>query len=153
MIRLKQKIQKSGRLQKQHSHNDRSHITDHKGVKLLAAEGMAAYFHFFDDPFWLNNPSDKDARQERNGRHQEAVADVIHQIQKLCRLSVRKLQFKIEHIVAEADEGGSSQGQNADEQAHFFACLVEQFHTVGNECFHNGNAGGQCCKRRSVLQR
>ena len=58
----------TGRLQKQHSHDDRSHIPDHKGIHFFALKGMSAGFHFLTDHVGLMiQPTKMQVRREMNG--------------------------------------------------------------------------------------
>ena len=82
---------------------------------------MAAGFHFLADPLWSYNPAYKYAGQQRDKRHQEAVADIIHKIQKLSSRSIRQLQFKVKDIISQTDQDGSGCRDKADYQAHFFS--------------------------------
>ena len=70
---------------------------------------LPVLFHFADDPVWLYDPADQDAREQRDERHQEAVADIVHQIQELSSRSVRQLQLKVEYVVAKADHDSRDQ--------------------------------------------
>ena len=64
----------------QHSHDDRSHIPDHKGIHFFALKGMSAGFHFLADPRRPDDPAYKDAGEEGNEWHEKAVADIVHDV-------------------------------------------------------------------------
>ena len=104
---------------------------------------LAVFCYLVGDPFRSDDPADQDTSQQGNEWHQETVADIIHQVQKLGGGAVGQRQLKIEDIVAKTDQHGSDQGVDADDRAHAFAGFVEQFHAVGNQGLHNGYAGGQ----------
>ena len=44
---------------------------------------FAVLFDLVDDPVRFYDPADQDAREQGDERHQEAVADIVHQIQNL----------------------------------------------------------------------
>ena len=77
-----------GGLEKQDGHHDRSDVTDHKGVKGLAAEGVAAGLHFLNNPLGLDDPAHQYAGEQRDKGHEETVADIVHQVQQLGGLSI-----------------------------------------------------------------
>ena len=77
---------------------------DIESVKLFPFEMFAVSFYFANDPVRADNPSDQDTCQQGNKRHQKAVADIIHYIQKLSHRAVRKFQLEIQLIVTETDQ-------------------------------------------------
>ena len=107
---------------------------------------LAVFRYLVGDPFRSDDPTDQDAGQQGNERHQEAVADIIHQIQKLGSGAIGQRQFKIENVIAQTDQHCGDERVDADDCAHAFAGLVEQLHAVGNQGLHNRYAGSQCSK-------
>lgn len=75
--------QNPSRLQKQDKHHHRRDIADHDHIDLLAPEGMPAAFHFLDDKGRSRDPADEDGGQKRDKRHHDAVADIVHHVEKL----------------------------------------------------------------------
>ena len=61
---------------------------------------MSSVFDFLDDPGGADHPADQDGRQHGDEGHHKAVADVIHEVQKLSDAAGRKLNFYIEKAVA-----------------------------------------------------
>ena len=104
----------SGGLQEEDSHHDRGDEPYHKAVKLFAGKSMAACFHLIHNPLRLQHPAHEDAGQQGDEGHQEAVADIIHQIKKLRGLTVGQRHFKIEQVIAQADHSGGSGGKQRD---------------------------------------
>ena len=107
---------------------------------------MSAGFHFLADPRRPDDPAYKDAGEEGNEWHEKAVADIVHQIQKLGGCSVWQLHFKVEYVIAHTDDHGGCRREQCDHKAGFFSCGVENLHTVCNQCFQNGYRGGKSRK-------
>ena len=76
----------------------------------------------------------------------EGIADVIHYVQQLSHRTVRQRQLEIQHIVTQADQRRRGRRECTDDQAHPLPCGMEKRHAAGNQCLHNGYAGGQGCK-------
>lgn len=140
-------ICESGGYKKQDQHYDRHDIADHEAVQTGTFEMLAVSFYFTDDPVRSDHPADQNTGQQRNKRHQEAVADVVHDIKKLPDGTIWKFQFEIQFVVSETDQDSSDQRINTDSTAHFFTRFMVKFHTVSNQSFHDGNAG---CQRRKT---
>ena len=104
---------------------------------------FAVLFDLVDDPVRFYDPADQDAREQGDERHQEAVADIVHQIQNLSGRSVRQFQFKVEYVVAKADHDGRDKRINSDQRAHLLTRLMKQLHAVRYERLHDGYTGGQ----------
>ena len=65
---------------------------------------LAVFRYLVGDPFRSDDPTDQNTGQQGDKWHQEAVADVIHQIQKLCGCAVWQCQVKVQHVVAQTDQ-------------------------------------------------
>ena len=102
-------ICESGGYKKQDQHYDRHDIADHETVQTGAPEGFSVSFHFTDDPVRSDHPADQNTGQEGDERHQEAVAEIVHNIEQLCDGSVWKLQLKIKLVVTKTDQYGSNE--------------------------------------------
>ena len=57
-----------------------------------------------------------------------------------------KFQFKVQLVISKADYYSCDQRIDTDSPTHFFTWFVIKFHAVGNQSFHNGDAGGKCSK-------
>lgn len=140
-------ICESGGYKKQDQHYDRHDIADHETVQTGTFEMLAISFYLSDDPVRSDYPADQNTGQQRNKRHQEAVADVVHDIKKLSDGTIWKAKFEVQFVVSETDQNCGDQRINTDSTAHFFARFMVKFHTVSNQSFHDGNAG---CQRRKA---
>ena len=98
-------ICESGGYKEQDQHYDRHDIADHEAVQTGTFEMLAISFYFSDDPVRSDYPADQNTGQQRNKRHQEAVADVIHDIKKLSgREPFGSAKFEVQFVVAETDQ-------------------------------------------------
>ena len=132
-----QEVPEAGGGQEQDQHDHGHHIAHHHAIQLGPAEMLAVFLHLIDDP------ADQDAGEETDKGHQEAVADVVHHVQKLSGAAVGQGQLEVEHVVAKADGHGGHQRIDAHHGAHFLAALVEDLHAVCHQRFHDGYAAGQ----------
>lgn len=101
-------IQYPRRRKEEDEHDHRHYILDHDPVEALEAELASAVLDFFDDPIRADNPADQDRGQHRDEGHHEAVADVVHQVQKLADTAVGQRELNIELAVAQRDDDRSS---------------------------------------------
>ena len=107
---------------------------------------MSAGFHFLADPRRPDDPAYEDAGEKGDEGHEKAVADIVHQIQKLGSSAVWQLQFKIKYIVAHTDDHRGCRREKGDHKAGFLSGGVENFHTVCHQCFQNGYRGSKGSK-------
>ena len=75
---------------------------DHDDIQFLSSKLISTQRHLIDDDLRFYHPSDQNAGEKCNKRHQKVIADEIHHIQDLSGCAVWKLQFKIKCIVAKA---------------------------------------------------
>ena len=136
-------IQNSSRLQKENEHDHRHDILDHDPVETLQAESPAAVLHFLDDPVGADHPADQDGGQHGNEGHHEAVADVVHKIQKLTDTAVGERKLHIELAVAQGDDNGSGGVEERQRNCGGLPLCVEDLHTVGRDGFQYGYTAGQ----------
>ena len=104
---------------------------------------FAISFYFINDQLRPYNPADQNTGQQRNKRHQEAVADVVHHVEQLRGRAVGQRKLKVERVVAHADEHSRHERVDAHGGAHLLARLVENLHAVGDERLHDGHAARQ----------
>ena len=139
-----QEVPEAGGGQEQDQHDHGHHIAHHHAIQLGPAEMLAVFLHLVDDPLGADDPANQDAGEEADKGHQEAVADVVHHVQKLSGAAVGQGQLEVEHVVAKADGHGGHQRADPHQGAHLLAALVEDLHAVGHQRFHDGYTAGQC---------
>lgn len=137
-------VPEAGGGQEQDQHDHGHHIAHHHAIQLGPAEMLAVFLHLVDDPLGADDPADQDAGEEADKGHQEAVADVIHHVQKLSGAAVWQGQLEVEHVVAKADGHGGHQRADPHQGAHLLAALMEDLHAVGHQRLHDGYTAGQC---------
>ena len=135
--------QNPGGLHKQYQHHNRGNIAHHNGVELFAAEGFAVALHLTNDVIRCFDPADQNRGQQRNQRHHNAVADVIHDVQQLADRTVGQFDLEVEHTVS---KGNDSRSGKIDDRQHQHCALsagVEDLHAVGGDGFQHRDAGSQ----------
>ena len=76
--------------QQQKQQHDRSDVFYHHDIHSLSAEFFTVFGSFIYDSFWLNNPTDQNTSANCHNRHQNIVADIVHDVKNLCGSTVRK---------------------------------------------------------------
>ena len=110
---------------------------------------MTAEGDFVDDGLGLDNPADKDTGGNGGHRHQNVVAQIVQNIQDLGILAgggVGQDSFEVQGVVTQADQKTDHTGHSGYQQGGLLAIQVELIHHAGDQRFHNGNGGGQCCE-------
>ena len=104
--------------------------------------------HLADDVVRRFDPADENCRQQRNERHHDGVADIVHEVQQLTDRAVGQRQLKIELAVAQRNDGARRKIDHGQNNNRLFAVSMENFHTVCHDGFQHRNAGGQRRKNR-----
>ena len=136
-------IQHSRRLQEENEHDHRHDILDHNPVEALESELPAAVLDFLDDPVRADHPADQDSRQHGDEGHHKAVADVVHQIQKLAHAAVGQRELNIELAISQRDDDRSDGVNKRQRNRGGLPLGVEDFHTVGRDGLQHRHTAGQ----------
>ena len=107
---LEDQIQYSERFEQEDQEQHGRDESDHDRVELSASESLAVLGRFRDDHFGLGNPTDQDAGSDRKERHEDVVAQVIHDVQYLGLRSVRERCLKVQDVISETHDYAKDQG-------------------------------------------
>ena len=97
-------IQYPCRRQEEDEHDHRHDVLDHDTVQPLKPELAPAVLDFFDDPVGTYDPANQDRGQHRDERHHKAVADVVHEVQKLADAAVGQRKLDVELAISQSDD-------------------------------------------------
>ena len=127
-------------LEKEDQHDHRDDIPDHEPEEALEAEPSPAVLHFLDDPVRTYDPADQDRGEEGDKGHEEAVADVIHDVEDLPDAPVRQRDFHIEETVPQGDDDGGCGIDSGQDQGRTSAAGMQDLHAVGGDGLQDRDA-------------
>ena len=96
-------MEQTGGLDEEGCHDHRHHKLHHSLVNGFAPELMILQFHLVGDPLGLHDPAHEDGREQAGNGHQAGIGDVVHNVKQLANGTVGQCDFKVEYIVAQAD--------------------------------------------------